>query len=60
MTITIDTDTIGDFMDAMHNEGYAVVIWLPEELGNAGTEVIEEKMIACGWDYIREENPGTD
>jgi hypothetical protein len=51
---------IHDFMTAMNREGCAVVVWTPEELGEAIIESIEEIMIERGWEYIREHNPGTD
>ena len=56
MYFTVETDISDDLdaMDSLRDQGYAVVIFNPEELGNAidYREKIEETMIACGWDCI--------
>ena len=36
----------------LRREGYAVIVWTPEELGDASTEWVEERSIEYGWDYL--------
>ena len=34
------------------NEGYAVIIWTPEEIGEANPRRVEDRSIELGWDII--------
>ena len=34
------------------DQGYAVIVWTPEELGNTSAEWVEERSIEYGWDYL--------
>jgi hypothetical protein len=34
------------------NEGYAIILWTPEELGNAPVRKVEEMSIQAGYDII--------
>jgi hypothetical protein len=34
------------------NQGYAVIIWTPEELGNASVKDIQDRSIELGHDII--------
>lgn len=34
------------------NDGYAVIIWTPEELGNADPRKVEDRSIELTWDVI--------
>jgi len=37
------------------HEGYAVIIWTPEELGEVNPSSIEERSIELGWQIIEDE-----
>jgi len=37
-------------------EGYAVIVWTPEELGNCPTDEIEDLSIERGWSVIEHWN----
>jgi hypothetical protein len=34
------------------NQGYAVIIWTPEELGNVSANWVEEMSISYGCEYL--------
>jgi hypothetical protein len=34
------------------NQGYAVIIWTPEELGNVSASWVEEMSISYGCEYL--------
>jgi hypothetical protein len=34
------------------DQGYAVIVWTPEELGDTSAEWVEERSIEYGWDYL--------
>jgi len=34
------------------DQGYAVIVWTPEELGDTSAEWAEERSIEYGWDYL--------
>lgn len=36
----------------LRNQGYAISIFTPEELGNAPSEAVEDAMVSNGWDAI--------
>lgn len=38
----------------MRNEGYAVIVWTPEELGNVDPEWVEDCSISYGNEYLIE------
>ena len=37
------------------DEGYAVILWNPEELGDVSPVRLEERSIEFGWQYIESE-----
>jgi len=37
---------------ALRHEGFAVIIWTPEELGTADPRRVEDRSIELGWDVI--------
>ena len=41
------------------HEGYAVIIWSPEELGNARVKDVEDRSIELGYDIINSLSDGT-
>lgn len=46
---------------SLRDEGYLVIIWTPEELGNIGdTSYLEDRIIELGNDMIGWEEPATD
>ena len=36
----------------LRHEGYAVIVWTPEELGNASTKDVENRSIELGFEII--------
>jgi hypothetical protein len=36
----------------LRNQGYAVIVWTPEELGNAEARRVEDRSIELGWEVI--------
>lgn len=36
----------------LHDAGYAVIIWTPDELDGVKPETVEESSISHGWDII--------
>ena len=36
----------------LRDEGYAVIVWTPEELGDCPADAIEDASIERGWDII--------
>ena len=36
----------------LRHEGHAVIIWTPEELGNASPERVEDRSIELGYEVI--------
>lgn len=39
-------------MREMRQQGYAVCVFNPDELGNADQEMVEDAMTEAGWDQI--------
>jgi len=46
--LAIDSETIRNFVEELHNAGYAVVVWTPEELGDTRPRNVENLMIERG------------
>ena len=42
----------------LRDEGYAVILWTPEELGDCSTDTIEDRSIEHGWVIIELMNAG--
>jgi len=42
------------------DEGYAVILWNPEELGDVSPVKLEERSIEFGWQYIESEQSSWD
>lgn len=40
----------------MQNDGYAVIVWTPDELMDASPGWVEERSIAYGYEYLIKEN----
>ena len=36
----------------LRDEGYAVILWAPEELGDVSPDTVEDRSIELGWDVI--------
>jgi hypothetical protein len=36
----------------LRDKGFAVAIFTPEEVGDAGERRVEDAMVSAGWDYI--------
>jgi len=43
-------------MRELRDEGYAIILWTPEELGNCPTDEIEDLSIERGWSVIEHWN----
>lgn len=41
-----------DSVDWLRDNGYAVIIWTPEELAGAPVHKVEDACIESGWDAI--------
>lgn len=44
-----------EFMNAiaqLRQEGYAVIVWTPDELGTAPARRVEDRSVELGWDVI--------
>lgn len=39
------------------NEGFAVILWSPEELRELSPEAVEQHCIQAGWDFIELNSP---
>ena len=39
-------------IEELQSEGYAVIIWTPEELGEANPRRVEDRSVELGWDII--------
>lgn len=48
---TVDAMTI---VKRLQDNGFAVVIFTPEEMGDTDPENLEDHMIMKGWDYIHQ------
>lgn len=46
------TDAEHEALKSLHNRGYAVVVFTPEELNGVESKRVEERMIETGWDVI--------
>jgi len=46
------TDEQQRIMRQLRNEGYAVIIWSPEELAGASPDRVQDRLIELGWDVI--------
>ena len=49
---TPDENYVRDVMNNLMSHGYAVVVWTPEEIGDADPERLQDVMIERGWDYL--------
>ena len=45
---------------SLRDEGYLVIIWTPEELGDIDTSYIEDRLIELGNEMIEWAEPTTD
>ena len=43
-----------DTVVQLRNEGYVVIIWTPEELGNASYNLVENRIIELGGEVIKD------
>ena len=39
-------------IQALRHEGYAIIVWTPEEVGTANPRKVEDRQIEMGWDVI--------
>jgi hypothetical protein len=46
------TDEQLTMIRTLRDQGYAIVIFTPDELGNAPSEAVEDAMVSNGWDTI--------
>ena len=44
----------------LRDEGYLVILWTPEELGDIETDYIEDRLIELGNEMIEWAEPATD
>jgi len=47
-------------IDALRDEGYLVILWTPEELGDIDASYIEDALIERGNEMIEWAEPATD
>lgn len=47
-------------LKALRDEGYAVVVWSPDELEGATPSMVEDRSIELGWDVIDTLKPRAD
>ena len=47
-----------DCLKRLRNNGCAVTVFLPEEIGEADAGDVEDRMCGAGWDEINDANPG--
>lgn len=43
-------------IDGLKARGFAVIVWTPDEIGEADTDGLEEVSIERGWNYINSMN----
>lgn len=41
-----------DAIDEMRQEGFAVIVWTPDELGDTSPDFVEERSIELASDYL--------
>jgi len=46
------TDEELDAVQKLREQGYAVIVWTPEELEGAPARKVEDRSIELGWDVI--------
>lgn len=46
-------------IQALRHDGYAVIIWTPDEVGTANPRKVEDRQIEMGWDVISDLQEGT-
>lgn len=47
-------------IDTLRDEGYLVILWTPEELGDIETDYIEDRLIELGNEMLEWAEPTTD
>lgn len=52
----IYTETEQTVIDGLRSKGFVVVIWTPDEVGEANPDVLEDITISRGNDYLSETN----
>jgi len=45
-------------INELRNEGYAVIVWTPEEIGTANPRRVEDRSIELGYDIIDDLSDG--
>jgi ABC-type sugar transport system ATPase subunit len=48
----MEKQEIHDFVRKMEDEGYAIIIWTPEELEGMSIQKMKDLSIQCGWEFI--------
>lgn len=56
----IENDTNNQSVDELRSSGHVVIVWTPEEIGEADTDILEEVSITRGADYLDSINGGND
>lgn len=56
MTYELTTEDL-TLLRKLNNDGWAVVLFKPEELGDADPTEVESRMIERGWDVIADYTP---
>jgi hypothetical protein len=52
LTVEPNPDTILAVMSWLQAHSYCVVVFTPDEIGDADTDTMQDRMIAAGWDAI--------
>lgn len=47
-------------VDELRSSGHVVIVWTPEEIGEADADILEEVSITRGADYLDSINGGED
>lgn len=53
---TPDENYVREVMENLTSHGYAVVVWTPEEIGDADPELLQDIAIERGAQYLDEVN----
>jgi ABC-type Na+ transport system ATPase subunit NatA len=49
-------EQVEKFIQKLKNQGYAVAIFSPQDLGNVEADLIEEILVKKGWEAIAEDS----
>jgi hypothetical protein len=47
-------------LEELYNEGYAIVMFTPEELQGADSNSVEDRLVELGWEIINDLKPNEE